>query len=716
MVFQKDINISYALRCVSGIALLVSAANAAAIECRYTVSNDWDSGFTSTITITNDSQSAITGWQVQWRQNGGSIVTSSWNANVSGANPYIASSVEWNGRIAPGAAQSFGVQGNGDNSTATIVGCTAEGGNTSSQSTSSVSNSILHSSNASSTMPPLSSSPRSSVRSSSMPSSRASSPPVSSSGGVNDNYTFCANEGETCRFTETREVRFGAQGKYSYAVATGSLECNSQNFIDPIRDVVKACYYSNETTSASELTIQENSAGFCSVDGSIDSNNAGFTGSGFANADNTTTAGINYSIHADSAGSVMLDIRFATITSRPTNIEVNGIVAGAVNFASTGAWTSWTNENIIVRLQTGKNIVRLVPRTAGGLPNVDSLKVIGNGLNAGLCNAAPDSCSNFAGSGNSLSTCKGDPAICLLGGGVGNYRVSMKFNVTYDGEIEVFAESRRRMYSSPRQNTATARCVDFLVNVRDPEGQPYQADRGTAGLNLRITKGFSALTGLTFTPAGNPRTLFIAGDSTVADQTPQLNLAAGSRFSGWGQFIPAYFNDGIAISNYADSGESTAAFRTDGGGLWNPINARLKSGDWVMIQLGHNDKTTAASLYRSRITNMVAAIRAKGANPILITPMIRNTGDLLSSQHIWGDLNIRNELIRVANAQNVPLVDLMKLSSDWAARIGRNPAQAYFVANDRTHSNEIGAELFAEMIVNEILQQKIGIVDYIRQP
>jgi hypothetical protein len=116
------------------------------------------------------------------------------------------------------------------------------------------------------------------------------------------------------------------------------------------------------------------------------------------------------------------------------------------------------------------------------------------------------------------------------------------------------------------------------------------------------------------------------------------------------------------------------------------------------------------------MTNLVNAIRSKGANPILITPMIRNTGDALSAQHVWGDLNIRNELIGVANARGVPLIDLMKLSSEWAASIGRSAAQAYFVGSDRTHSNESGAKLFAEMIVNEVRRQNIGIDDYLRQP
>jgi lysophospholipase L1-like esterase len=462
-----------------------------------------------------------------------------------------------------------------------------------------------------------------------------------------------------------------------------------------------------------EILIEENTTGFCGVDGTIDSNNAGFTGRGFANGNNALGAGITYSIESDHAASVMLRFRFAAVSNRPANIEVNGSVAGTANFASTVSWTNWTSESITVALPAGKNTVRLLPRTADGLPNVDSLTVVGNGLKAGACNVT-DACGDITASNNLLSSCNGNPAVCLLGGGVGNYRVTMKFDGAFNGELEVFAESRRRMFTSPQQDNSTARCVNLLVNVRDPEGEPLLADHGTAGLNLRVTKGATALTGLTAISVTSPRTLFIAGDSTVADQPPQLQASPTLRFTGWGQFIPAHFGNGIAISNYADSGESTAAFRTDGGALWNLINARLKSGDWVMIQLGHNDKTTPAALYRSRITNMVTAIRSKGANPILITPMIRNTGDPLSAQHIWGDLNIRNELIGVANAQGVPLVDLMKLSSEWAAGIGQSAAQAYFVGNDRTHSNELGATLFAQMIVNEIRRQNVGIDVYLR--
>jgi len=465
----------------------------------------------------------------------------------------------------------------------------------------------------------------------------------------------------------------------------------------------------------SEIVIEEGT-GFCDVDGSVDSDHSGYNGSGFANTDNAAGNGVDWRVQVSAAGNYELEWRYANASenNRAGSVVVNGNAVATVDFPSTGAWETWAVATATIPLDAGENTIRLEAVSGEGLGNIDSLSVTGDSPQAVSCGNNSGNCGE--GNPDSQFSCSGDPAVCLLGGGVGDYRVTMEFDGGYNGELEVFAESRRRMFTSLQQSTSADRCVDFLVNVRDPEGEPYQSDHGTSGLNLRITKGTNALAALTFSPVTSPKTLFIAGDSTVADQLPQLYAPATSRYSGWGQFIPAYFGDGISVSNYADSGEGTAAFRTDGGGLWNKIDTRLKSGDWVMIQLGHNDKTTSASLYRSRITNMVIAIRNKGANPILITPMIRNTGDPLSSQHVWGDLNIRNELIGVADAQNVPLIDLMKVTSEWAGGIGQSAAPAYFVDNDRTHSNEMGADLFSQMIIDEIRRQNIGVTDYLREP
>lgn len=332
---------------------------------------------------------------------------------------------------------------------------------------------------------------------------------------------------------------------------------------------------------------------------------------------------------------------------------------------------------------------------------------------------AADDCSDIGTSNadiTALQTCIGSPAVCNVGGSDGViYSVKAKLSSTYTGTAEVFAESRRRIFLD--ESTATNKCVNTLVDVRDYlfEGEPQQArDPGTPGLNLRIQQGAGELTALSVTPVTNPVVMFIAGDSTVADQPPQWTLAANARYTGWGGMIPKYFGNKIAIANYADSGEGSLAFRTDGGFIWAKMNARLKANDWVLIQLGHNDKTTPAATYRSRILGMITAIKAKGAFPVLVTPMIRNTGAALEAQHIYGDLNVRNELLALASSEGVPLVDLMQISSVWSQALGVTATQTYFVGTDKTHANELGAQLFAQMIAEDIRSQNFALAGFLR--
>lgn len=95
--------------CAFGVSLYGSVAFAA--TCEYKVVNDWGSGFTAAIRITNDGSAPVSGWVVNWSYSDGSRVTSSWNATLSGANPYSAAGLNWNSTIAVGSSVEFGVQG-----------------------------------------------------------------------------------------------------------------------------------------------------------------------------------------------------------------------------------------------------------------------------------------------------------------------------------------------------------------------------------------------------------------------------------------------------------------------------------------------------------------------------------------------------------------------------------------------------------------------------
>ena len=89
-----------------------SAPNTTALSCRYVVTNSWGSGFTGAIRVTNNSTNTRSGWTASWQYTGSNRITSSWNATVSGGNPYTATGVSWNSTIQPGQTVEFGFQAN----------------------------------------------------------------------------------------------------------------------------------------------------------------------------------------------------------------------------------------------------------------------------------------------------------------------------------------------------------------------------------------------------------------------------------------------------------------------------------------------------------------------------------------------------------------------------------------------------------------------------
>lgn len=122
--------------CIVGVGVALAAfSQGAAASCSYVVNNQWGSGFTASINITNSTSSTINGWNVSWQYNN-NRVTNSWNANVSGSNPYTATSYGWNGTIQPGQTVSFGFQGNtngGSAETPSVTGAACSGGSSSSR-------------------------------------------------------------------------------------------------------------------------------------------------------------------------------------------------------------------------------------------------------------------------------------------------------------------------------------------------------------------------------------------------------------------------------------------------------------------------------------------------------------------------------------------------------------------------------------------------------
>jgi endo-1,4-beta-xylanase len=73
----------------------------------------WNTGLTSAITITNTGTSAVNGWTLAFTLPSGQTITSGWNATYSPTSGAVtATSVSYNGALAPGASTSIGFQAN----------------------------------------------------------------------------------------------------------------------------------------------------------------------------------------------------------------------------------------------------------------------------------------------------------------------------------------------------------------------------------------------------------------------------------------------------------------------------------------------------------------------------------------------------------------------------------------------------------------------------
>lgn len=144
-----------------------------------------------------------------------------------------------------------------------------------------------------------------------------------------------------------------------------------------------------QVTGQNSIVIQENTIGFCGVDGTVDSDNDGYSGSGFANTTNATSSGIDYKV-SSTGGSATLTVQYANGSSdRPAKVIVNGsTVVASFSMPSTGSWTTWTSVSTSITLNSGVNTIRLEAATSEGLANIDYVEFLGSGLAAVDCEAA----------------------------------------------------------------------------------------------------------------------------------------------------------------------------------------------------------------------------------------------------------------------------------------------------------------------------------------
>ena len=300
----------------------------------------------------------------------------------------------------------------------------------------------------------------------------------------------------------------------------------------------------------------------------------------------------------------------------------------------------------------------------------------------------------------------------------GNYRVRVGFAATEVQRRAALWAEQRRLMAEPLLQSGAPTEVSFIVNLRRPElpSLPANATGGTRvalkprefgsrtwddRLTLRLGNLPAIPSWVSVEPVTVP-TLYLAGDSTVTDQP---EAPSGS----WGQFIPRYFGNGIAVANHAESGESLKSFVTEL--RLDKLLSNLRTGDWVMIQFGHNDQKSqwpqtyadAATTYRDWLRVYIAEIRRRGATPLLVTSPERRNFD--ARGRIVATLADYPAAMRaVAAEQNVALLDLNPLSVKFYEALGPELSPRAFAdeGRDKTHHNEYGARQLARAVIEAL--------------
>ena len=256
----------------------------------------------------------------------------------------------------------------------------------------------------------------------------------------------------------------------------------------------------------------------------------------------------------------------------------------------------------------------------------------------------------------------------------------------------------------------------------------------------------AVLTWLVFTAAMQQKvtTIFIIGDSTAAEN----DLSKGSPERGWGMALQCFFDEAfIRVDNHAVNGRSSKSFLDEG--RWQKVLDKIKPGDYVIIQFGHNDEkpnparhTEPGSTFDANLAKFVTETRQMGGIPIVMNPVVRrnfavkavkndddealrNTtfkdgakikeGDMLKDTHGLYAVAPR----QVADSLHAYFIDATKITHDLEQGLGVEGSKKLHMwyqpgehpavpdgKQDNTHYNIYGAhqvaKLFADALCEEI--------------
>jgi lysophospholipase L1-like esterase len=222
-------------------------------------------------------------------------------------------------------------------------------------------------------------------------------------------------------------------------------------------------------------------------------------------------------------------------------------------------------------------------------------------------------------------------------------------------------------------------------------------------------------------------TVYLAGDSTAANKTDKARPE-----TGWGEMLQQHFDPTkVKVDNRALNGRSTKSFVDEG--HWQKLIDALKKGDFVFIEFGHNDEKkdkpaiyASPDNYKANMTRFIKEVRAKGATPVLLTPVSRRKfekGVLAKTHGEYPDA-----VKAVGKSEKVAVIDMESRSAAVLAKYGEEGSRKLFNqlkpgespnyptgVEDNTHFNPKGAEEMATLAVEGIRETKIKLGRFLKK-
>lgn len=317
----------------------------------------------------------------------------------------------------------------------------------------------------------------------------------------------------------------------------------------------------------------------------------------------------------------------------------------------------------------------------------------------------------------------------------GNYKVTVTLGSRKRAaKTVVRAESRRLFVEEVPTKKGKYATYSFVVSKRSPriDGQMVVKikEREKTYLNwddsltLEFNGAAPAVKSITIEPDTTAMTVFLCGNSTVVDQNNEP-------WASWGQMIPRWFDEKVAISNHAESGLTARTFL--GSNRLDKILSMMRPGDYVLCEFGHNDekeKKPGDGAWYHYVYNLkifIDRVREKGGDVVFLTPTARRRFDDSNSKMVNTHGEFPDAMRSVAQRENVPLIELNGMTTQFFETLGlegSKKALVHYPANtfegqdkalaDNTHFNPYGAYEVAKMVVMGMKQLQLPILKGLR--